>query len=106
MTSEAKAASNMTPEEFKTFVHWLKDMLKAGPLTVTFTKKDGTERVMRCTLCPEMLPPVTVTEDAEPKKKRTVNEDVMAVYDLDAKGWRSFTLMSVNRVSLTFNRSI
>jgi hypothetical protein len=106
MTSEAKAASDMTPEEFKTFNLWLRDMLKVGPLTVTFTKRDGTERVMRCTLCPEMLPPVVVTEDAEPKKQRTVNEDVMAVYDLEAKGWRSFTLMSVTRVSLTFNRSI
>ena len=69
-----------------------------GSVTVTFTKKDGTERVMECTLQPELLPPVVVTEDVEPKRQKAANEDVMAVYDLESKGWRSFTVRSVKRL--------
>jgi hypothetical protein len=104
MTSENQTTyiAAMSPEELNKFSSWLKDMLMFGAVTVTFTKRDGTERVMRCTLSPEMLPPVVVTEDAEPKKQRKVNEAVMAVYDLEAAGWRSFTITSVTRVSFSF----
>jgi len=103
MTDVAEYIYNdMTDDELKHFNLWLKDMLKFGPVSVTFTKKDGTERVMECTLRPDLLPSVVVTEDAEPKRKKTANEDVMAVYDLEAKGWRSFTLKSVKRISFAF----
>ena len=88
----------MTDDELKHFGPWLKEMLKMGSVTVTFTKKDGTERVMECTLQPELLPPVVVTEDVEPKRQKAANEDVMAVYDLESKGWRSFTVRSVKRL--------
>jgi hypothetical protein len=88
----------MTEEDWGVFGIWLKDMLKVGPGTVTFTKKDGTVRVMECTLDPTLLPPVPVTEGAEPKKKKAVNENTMAVYDLEAKAWRSFTISTVSRV--------
>jgi len=89
---------DMTDDELKHFGPWLKEMLKMGSVTVTFTKKDGTERVMECTLQPELLPPVVVTEDVEPKRQKAANEDVMAVYDLESKGWRSFTVRSVKRL--------
>ena len=93
--------TNMTEQDWEAFSPWLKDMLKIGPVSVTFTKKDGTVRVMNCTLDPNLLPPVVVTEDAEPKKKKVVNENTMAVYDLEAKGWRSFTVKSVTNISFT-----
>lgn len=92
---------NMTETDWEAFSPWLKDMLKVGPVTVTFTKKDGTVRVMNCTLDPALLPPVVVTEEAEPKKKKAVNENTMAVYDLEAKAWRSFTIRTVSRVEIT-----
>jgi hypothetical protein len=90
--------SIMTDSDWEQFGPWLKSMLKMGPATITFTKKDGTERVMECTLQPELLPPVVVTEDTESKKKKAANDNVVAVYDLEAKGWRSFTLRTVKRV--------
>ena len=90
--------TTMTEQDWEAFSPWLKDMLKMGPVSVTFTKKDGAVRVMNCTLDPALLPPVIVTEDAEPKKKKAVNENTMAVYDLEAKGWRSFTIRTVSRV--------
>ena len=101
MTTVSEYSYNeLTDEELKTFGPWLKDMLKTGPVSVTFTKKDGNERVMECTLKPELLPPVVVTEDAVPKRKKAVNDSVMAVYDLEMKAWRSFTLRSVKRIVL------
>jgi len=77
------------------FTTWLKGMLKVDTATVTFTKKDGTERVMKCTLNPEQLPPAPITES---KKERKVSDNTIAVYDVEAKGWRSFTIKSVKRV--------
>ena len=95
--------NDLADEELKTFGPWLKDMLKTGPVSVTFTKKDGNERVMECTLNPKLLPPaVVVTEDAEPKRKKAINDNTMAVYDLEMQAWRSFTLKSVKRVSFAF----
>jgi len=35
------------------------------------------------------------------KKEKKVNEEVIPVYDLDAKGWRSFRWDSVKQVRFT-----
>lgn len=82
------------------FRGWLKGVLTVQPATITFTKKDGTERVMNCTLRADMLPAVEIKEDTTPRKK---NENVLSVYDLDANGWRSFTVNAVKRVSFTID---
>lgn len=74
----------------------IKEKLRAGSVTVEFTKADGTQRKMLCTLLESNIPP------AEPKKTDRVkkeNDDVLAVWDLEAQGWRSFkfsSLISVN----------
>jgi hypothetical protein len=65
---------------------------------VVFTKKDGTERVMNCTTNPELVPAVEIVESAEPKKERKSNEEVMPVYDLEAKAWKSFRWDSIKQV--------
>jgi hypothetical protein len=91
----AKITANMSEKDWEVFTPWIKDMLKMGTVTVTFTKKDGTDRVMNCTLEPSKLPKVEVLED---KKTRKINENTLAVYDLDNQGWRSFTIRSVKRV--------
>lgn len=82
------------------FRGWLKGVLTVQPATITFTKKDGTERVMNCTLRADMLPAVEIKEDKAPRKQ---NDSVLSVYDLDAQGWRSFTLNAVKRVSFTMS---
>lgn len=75
---------------------WLMDMLKAGPMRIIFTKKDGTERVMNCTLKPEL------TENYEKKTERVkeVSPDICPVFDLDVKSWRSFRYDSVKTIEL------
>lgn len=82
------------------FRGWLKGVLTVQPAIVTFIKKDGTERIMNCTLREDMLPVVEINEDKAPRKK---NDTVLSVYDLDAKGWRSFTVTSVKRVEFAID---
>lgn len=88
---------------FKVFQRWLKKHLAHGPVTVIFTKKDGTERAMLCTTSDSLVPKAesgNVTELSE-KPARKVNADVMSVYDLEMQGWRSFRWDSVKQVRFT-----
>ena len=87
-----------TDKDWDKFTDWLKGMLHVGPATVTFTKKDGTERVMKCTLEESQLPKVELKEDAKSRKESTTS---MRVFDLEKQEWRSFTIKSVKRVEIT-----
>ena len=91
--------TDWTDNDWEQFRQWIKAMLAMGPVTVTFTKKDGTDRVMKCTLKPEDLPPMPVKEDKEEKTDRKKSDTSLAVYDLEAQGWRSFVYKSVKSVS-------
>ena len=76
---------------------WRNDFLKSelfkNIVTVDFIKKDGTQRKLRCTLRADLLPPQTDLEEAVQNK--TANPDVLAVWDLENEGWRSFRYDSV-----------
>jgi hypothetical protein len=90
--------TSLSEKDIKIFKRWLKSHLAYGETTVVFTKKDGTERVMKCTTNPELVPAVELVESAEPKKEKKVNEEVMPVYDLEAKAWKSFRWDSIKQV--------
>lgn len=103
---------SLSEEDIVLFKKWLKSHLAIGPVTVTFTKKDGTERVMECTTASTLVPVDTVeevhyTNTTDPidfpksKKERKVNEDVCPVYDLESKHWKSFRWDSVKQVKFT-----
>jgi hypothetical protein len=70
----------------------LKSNLRENIVQVTFIKKDGTERKMRCTLRPDLLPQQTDIEEAVSK---TPSATVLAVWDLENEGWRSFRYDSI-----------
>ena len=72
---------------------YLKGVLQTGIANVTFLKKDGTQRNLLCTLLPSELPAQTDLEEAVQKK--TPNPEVLAVWDLENKGCRSFRYDSV-----------
>lgn len=74
----------------------LSEMLRSAKLEVSFIKKDGTGRVMYCTLQEKYLPPMM--EDTETATKN--NPDVLAVWDIDNDGWRSFRLSSIFAVKV------
>jgi hypothetical protein len=79
--------------------------LASSVCEVTFKKANGEERVMRCTLVSDLLPPKVVTtpilEDLEtPKTQKKPSIDVIPVFDLHANGWRSFRVDSVTNFRL------
>lgn len=76
---------------------WLIGLLAEQSATITFTKKDGTERVMNCTLKADLVE----YQENKTERKKESNPEVLPVYDLDAKGWRSFRLDSINRIEFT-----
>ena len=75
---------------------WRNDFLKSelfkNIMTVDFIKKDGTQRKLRCTLRPDLLPPQTDLEEAVSKSPSATS---LAVWDLDNDGWRSFRYDSI-----------
>lgn len=80
------------------FREWLVELLadERNPTTVTFTKKDGTERVMRCTRSPSQIP-----EDQHPKNGTGDSETAIRVFDLDKNEWRSFIVENIKRIEYT-----
>ena len=86
--------STWDEKEQKIFRDWIKSHLKMGPVTVTFSKKDGTERTMICTLKEE---DVKVHEKKTDRVKE-VSEDVCPVFDVEKQEWRSFRYDSIKEV--------
>ena len=86
-------AFSEVPEERQ----WLIGVLKMHDVEITFTKKDGSTRVMKCTLDEGKIP----THEKKTDRVKSVNEDVLPVYDIEAQGWRSFRLDSITQVNFS-----
>ena len=71
----------------------LREKLLTNFVSVVFTKKDGTERTMICTLKPDALPPQIDIEESIQKRKP--NENIISVYDMEKADWRSFRIDSI-----------
>lgn len=94
-----KVPANQTPE----FKQWLKGVLHddvTKNLCVVFTKKDGTERELFCTLSESKIP-----ADKQPKPQeanstvgRSVSDEAQRVFDIEKQEWRSFRWDSVKEV--------
>ncbi len=73
--------------------------LREGVITVTFTKLNGDEREMDCTLDMGRIP-----REAHPKTDGNYVEGVdttigaIKCYDVNAEGWRSFLMTNVKKV--------
>jgi WYL_2, Sm-like SH3 beta-barrel fold len=91
---------SLSENDLVLFKKWLKGHLNSGPVTVTFTKKDGNERIMKCTTNPTLIM-FKNTTNYENKTERKGNEEVMPVYDLEAEHWKSFRWDSIKHVSFT-----
>lgn len=73
------------------------DMLKNETVDLEFVKKDGTLRVMTCTLQENKLPAQVDLE--EHVQKKAPNPDILAVFDVINQGWRSFRWDSLKKVN-------
>lgn len=73
--------------------------LVKGQVVVTFNKINGDKRIMTCTLQEGVVPEATKTDTISQKKVQKINEEVQVVWDLNAKGWRSFRWENVTEVA-------
>jgi len=78
----------------------LKNLLEQNVLSVDFTKLNGDKRVMTCTLREDIKPAATKTDAMSQKKVREVSDAVVSVWDVNAKGWRSFRYDRINAVNI------
>ena len=83
---------------------WLKTLLQERVVGVTFTKKDGTERVMQATLSENLIPkaPIHATNTNNPidfSKTKKINTEVQPVFDIEAQSWRSFRWDSIKQIN-------
>lgn len=76
----------------------LVDLLKNNVVTVTFTKVDGTERTMKCTLLGEYVP--APTQGRTLLQENAGSDSNISVWDTDVNGWRSFRVSNVKSVSV------
>ena len=85
--------------EFKTKKEkdWLISLLRSEIVELTFIKKDGSERIMTCTLAEQKIP----AENAPKGIDRAKSDEAVAVFDLENNGWRSFRWDSLTNIEFT-----
>ena len=71
-------------------------VLSNGIHTITFTKVDGTERSMPCTLDPAILPHIELKEEKSVPRK--LNMDTLRVFVTDIQEWRSFRIENLKNI--------
>lgn len=68
------------------------ELFKTGPISIIFTKKDGSERKMICTLKEELIPLCKMP------KSKTIYDNinmVVRVFDLEKNAWRSVDVQKI-----------
>ena len=72
------------------------DLARNYIISITFTKKNGEERIMKCTLKDEYI----ISEEKKSVSIRKENVEVLPVWDLENSAWRSFRINSVKEVKI------
>lgn len=73
------------------------EQLRNNVLEVTFTKVNGEERVMPCTLLAEYMPH---PEQAESAATIASNTSVVRAFAIDKQAWRSFRVDNVTNIEV------
>ncbi len=71
-------------------------LLRTIDAVVTFIKKDGTERAMKCTLRED----VAISYEKKTDRTREPKEDILPVWDLEANAWRSITISTIQTIAI------
>ena len=109
--TQYQEADDMIKEQIR---EWVRGLLQNSEVTVTFTKADGTDRDMLCTLDHSRIPvsiakPVSTTapvdgivrESRKPKKEPDPHS--IRVFDLEKQEWRSFRFERLKKVTAVLN---
>lgn len=97
LKSEKKLKFNTKKEK-----DWLIGLLRSEIVQLTFTKKDGTERIMKCTLAEQKIP----AKDMPKGTERAKSDEAVAVFDLENNGWRSFRWDSLTNIEFKQERNL
>ena len=110
--TQYQAADDTGKEQIRS---WVRGLLNNSEISVTFTKADGTDRDMKCTLNWELIPekpPMAVmlysasivgrvdglvTESKKPRKES--DPAVIKVFDMEAQAWRSFRMDRLKKIT-------
>lgn len=76
---------------------WLRTLLHEGVVGITFIKKDGSERLMQCTLAESKIP----SEFAPKGSEKAKSDEVLPVFDVENDGWRSFRWDSIKKIEFS-----
>ena len=91
---------------------WIKSLLQKSTITVTFTKADGTDREMQCTLDMARIPPDKLPKGDVPvedllkenkKPRKEPDPHSLRVFDLEKNEWRSFRFDRLQKVTAELN---
>ena len=73
----------------------LNTLLRENVLEVDFNKLDGDKRIMKCTKSFKIIP-----IENQPKSDKEPKKGNITVWDINAKGWRSFRYERINSVNV------
>jgi hypothetical protein len=76
---------------------WLRTLLHEREVGITFIKKDGSERLMWCTLSESKIP----SEFAPKGSEKVKSDEVLPVFDVENDGWRSFRWDSITNIEFS-----
>jgi hypothetical protein len=94
-------ASGVDPESIMKepeFAEYMRGYLSENTATVTFTKKDGSSRVMRCTRDSSIIPLAKLPKEDPAKPAKTPTGDAVQAFDLDLGEWRAFNTGNITRI--------
>jgi hypothetical protein len=69
-------------------------------VAVHFTKSDGSQREMHCTLNALHLPAPTEATKEKKERKKSEDPNLFVVWDLDKEAWRSFNYQNVFKIEV------
>ena len=75
----------------------LATLLRSAAAKITFTKKDGTERTMHCTL----QEGVAIPHERKTDRVKEPKPDLLPVWDIEAQAWRTITVPNVLKVVIS-----
>jgi ferredoxin-fold anticodon binding domain-containing protein len=93
LKQERKAVSNNFAIDTDKEV--LRNILNTQEVVIKFTKTNGENREMRCTLSEGLVPQY----EKKTERVKNANAEVQPVFDLDKQAWRSFRWDSVTEFS-------
>jgi len=73
----------------------IKSALHLGIVKITFTKKDGTERIMNCTLSTDFG---ATHYEKKTERVKEPKDDMFSVWDVDKGAWRTLTISAITDI--------